>query len=136
MVVKGEVVIEGDGDIVVSGYGFGTSMNTDSKITIKGGHFIAQGCDYLIGCFDGEVVIEGGEFDGEYCVVNNFSEYYKTDGKLTITGGTFRTSDPEGFDVLGAPVAISGGMFSKPVDESHCAEGMAPAEKDGYYTVA
>lgn len=135
MVVKGELVIEGDGDIVVSGYGFGTSMKSDSKITIKSGHFIAKGCDYLIGVFDGDVVIEGGVFDGEYCVVNNFSEYYKTDGTLTITGGTFRTSDPEGFDVLGAPVAISGGWFSKPVNADHCAEGKTPIEQDGYYTV-
>lgn len=137
MVVKGDVTIEGKGDIVVTGYGFGTSIGTESKLTIKGGHFIAKGCDYLIGCFDGDVVIEGGEFDGEYCVVNNFSAVYKTDGKVKISGGTFRTSDPEGFDVLGEDVDISGGRFSKPVDEKYCAEGHAvTAGEDGYYTVA
>lgn len=138
MVVKGDVTVEGEGDIVVAGYGFGTSMNTDSKLTIKSGHFIAQECDYLIGCFDGEVVIEGGVFDGEYCVVNNFSSTYNTDGKVVITGGTFNTSDPEGFDVLGDNVEISGGRFSKPVNASHCApnyEPAAEADADGYYTV-
>lgn len=139
MVVKGDLTIEGDGEIVLSGYGFGTSMNTDSKLTIKGGTFKANGCDYIIGCFDGEIVIEGGTFLGEYCVVNNFSDYYKTDGKVTITGGLFTTSAEESYDVLGSPVAISGGQFSKPVDASHCAEGYTPAttpDEDGFYTVA
>lgn len=139
IVAKGNVTIEGDGDIVLTGYGFGTSMNTDSKLTIKSGHFIAQGCDYIIGCFDGEVVIEGGVFDGEYCVVNNFSETYKTDGKVTITGGTFNTSDPEGFDVLGNYVEIHGGQFSKPIKAEYVAEGKTAASEpnaDGYYTVA
>lgn len=139
LVAKGSVTVEGEGDIVLTGYGFGTSMNTDSKLTIKSGHFIAQGCDYIIGCFDGEVVIEGGEFSGEYCVVNNFSETYSTDGKVTITGGTFTTTDPEGADVLGNYVEISGGKFSKPVDASYCAQGFTPTtepDENGYYTVA
>ena len=138
LVAKGTVTVKGAGDIVLTGYGFGTSMNTDSKLIIKSGHFIAKGCDYIIGCFDGEVVIEGGVFDGEYCVVNNFSETYKTDGKVTITGGTFNTSDPEGADVLGNYVEIKGGKFSKPVNEAYCADGLAPTTtpKDGYYTVA
>ena len=139
IVAKGTVTIEGAGDIVLTGYGFGTSMNTDSKLIIKSGHFIANGCDYIVGCFDGEVIIEGGTFDGEYCVVNNFSETYKTDGKVKITGGTFSTSDPEGFDVLGNFVEISGGKFSKPVDAKYCAEGKTPTtapDASGYYTVA
>lgn len=136
LVVKGGVTIEGAGDIVLTGFGFGTSMNTEGSLTIKSGHFVAQGCDYIIGCFDGEVVIEGGTFDGEYCVVNNFSEYYGTDGKVRITGGTFNTSAEDGFDVLGAPVEITGGRFSKPVAENHLAEGRTATETDGYYTVA
>lgn len=138
MVVKGDVTIEGEGNIVLTGYGFGTSMNTDSKLTIKSGRFIAQGCDYIFGCFDGEVVIEGGTFDGEYCVVNNFSATYNTDGKVQILGGTFNTSDPEGFDVLGDYVEIHGGRFSKPIEAAHCAEGLSPTtepDEDGYYTV-
>lgn len=138
IVAKGTVIVEGQGDTVLTGYGFGTSMNTDSKLVIKSGHFIAKGCDYIIGCFDGEVVIEGGVFDGEYCVVNNFSETYKTDGKVKITGGTFNTTAEESYDVLGNYVEISGGRFSKPVKAEHCAPGYEPvttADADGYYTV-
>lgn len=138
LVVKGDVTIAGEGDTVVTGYGFGTSINTDSKLTIKSGHFIAKGCDYIVGCFDGEVVIEGGEFDGEYCVVNNFSKTYDTDGKVIITGGTFNTSAEESYDVLGDYIEISGGRFSKPVKAEHCASGYEPvatADADGYYTV-
>lgn len=137
MVVKGDLTIEGGGDIVLTGFGFGTSMNTDSRLTIKSGHFIAKGCTYIIGCFDGEVVIEDGTFEGEYCVVNNFSDHYSTDGKVTIMGGTFMTSDEAGFDVLGGPVKIRGGRFSKPVDETYCAEGTTIIEgEDGFYTVS
>lgn len=138
IVAKGTVIVEGQGDTVLTGYGFGTSMNTDSKLIFKSGHFIAKGCDYIIGCFDGEVIIEGGVFDGEYCVVNNFSETYKTDGKVKITGGTFNTSAEESYDVLGNYVEISGGRFSKPVQPEHCAPGYEPvptADADGYYTV-
>ena len=135
MVIKGDVTLAGEGDIVLSGFGFGTSMNTEGKLTIKSGHYIAKGCDYIIGCFDGAVVIEGGVFDGEYCVVNNFSDHYKTDGTVKITGGVFRSQE-DGFDVLGGPVEITGGTFSKAVDASYCGEGLSPmAKDDGTYTV-
>lgn len=135
LVVKGGLTIEGEGDISITGFGIGTSIGTDGKLTIKSGHFIANGCDYIIGCFDGEVVIEGGVFDGEYCVVNNFSETYNTDGVVQITGGFFNTSQEDGFDVLGGNVEIAGGQFSKPVNPEHAALGFEPVEADGYYTV-
>ena len=110
-VAKGNLTIEGEGNISVTGYGFSTSFSKPGSITVNGGTFRAVDCDYLFGCFGGSITINDGTFNGEYCVVNNFSDYYKKEGLVTINGGTLSAEYP----VLGAEheVIINGGELIK-----------------------
>ena len=133
IVVKGDLTIAG-GTFKINGfYGIGVT----GKLTVTGGTFTASSDnDYLIGNW-GTTTISGGEFNGVYNCVNNF------DGTTTITGGKFTTEEYdstkqyESADVLGdSGVAISGGTFSKPVEETHCDSGYIPnANGDGTFGV-
>ena len=132
IVVKGDLTLK-NGNIMVSGwYGIGVT----GKLTVESGSISAAGDnDYLIGNW-GEVVIHDGEFTGQYNCVNNFS------GTVTINGGTFITeeTDATGYyepaDVLGnSGVTISGGSFSKDVEDAYLAEGCCEQLTDGFYVV-
>lgn len=110
IVAKGNLTINGKGTINVTGYGFSTSYSTPGTITINGGTYNAIGCDYLFGCFGGNITFNEGTFNGEYCVINNFCGYYKKEGSVVINGGTLSAEYPVlGED--GAEVTINGGSI-------------------------
>lgn len=120
--VKGDLTIEG-GTFNVNGvYGIGV---TGSLTVVDGTFNAAAENDYLIGN-RGATTIKGGELKGIYCAVNNFA------GTTTIENGRFETatgSENGAADILGEQgVSISGGIFSKPVSEEHCAPGYEPME--------
>lgn len=132
-VVKGHLIVTGDGQIVTGGaYGIGVQPK-NGKLTIEGGNFETIGT-YLIGSW-GETVINGGNFRSAYCCVNGF------EGNVTINGGNFVVENPVdegewGWSVILGNVTVTGGTFSHPVAERYCAEGYKPkANGDGTYTV-
>lgn len=110
--VKGDLTVSGEGEVNVTGYGLATGYESDGHITINGGNFTAEDCNYLLGCFGGNITINDGTFNGKYCVVNNFCEYYEIEGTVTINGGTFAAEYP----VLGGKVVINGGSFNGSFD--------------------
>jgi len=124
MVVKGDFTITGEGNVAVGMYGIG--VQPTAKLTIKGGTFKTSG-DYLIGSW-GETIINGGNFNGNYCCVNGFQ------GTVEIHGGTFNCI--EGETIILGNVKVYGGTFQHPVAAEYCAEGYVPVtNKDGTYTV-
>ena len=129
--VKGELTVTGEGNINVTGYGLATGYNSNGIIKIESGVFNADSCDYIIGCFGGEVIINGGDFNGEYCVVNNFCEYYGIVGKVTVNGGKFSAEYP----LLGGEneVTVTSGTFNIDVAE-YLAETSGIKLIDGIYT--
>ena len=118
--VKGDLTVAG-GTFNINGvYGIGVT----GSLTVEDGTFIAASeNNYLIGN-RGTTTIKGGQLNGTYCAVNNFA------GTTTIENGIFKTTGTEengAADVLGDQgVSISGGLFSKPVREAHCAPGYEP----------
>ena len=133
IVLKGNLTINGGTFNIGGTYGIGVT----GSLTVNGGEFNAEEKnDYLIGNW-GTLTINGGQFNGVYCAVNNFA------GTTTITDGTFSTEETdwsgeyEACDILGdSGIAISGGLFSKPVYEGDCAEGYVPVDNgDGTYGV-
>ncbi len=133
IVLKGSLTINGGTFNLGGVYGIGVT----GSLTVKGGTFnVIENNDYLIGNW-GTTTINGGEFNGVYCAVNNFA------GTTTITGGTFTTEETdysgeyEAADILAnSGLTVSGGTFSKPVDEAYCAEGYVPVDNgDGTYGV-
>ena len=132
IVVKGDLTLKNGGIMVSGWYGIGVT----GKLTVDDVRISAAGDnDYLIGNW-GETVINDGEFTGQYCCVNNFS------GTVTINGGTFITEnvDATGYyetaDVLGdGGVSISGGSFSKDVEDDYLAEGCCVELIDAFYVV-
>ena len=132
-VVKGDLTIEGEGNVVVNGvYGIGVL----GALTVNGGTFTTSAdSDYMIGSW-GTTTINGGHFTGIYNVLNNFN------GTSTVTGGTFVTAETdatgeyESCDLFAnAGLTVTGGTFSKNVNE-YCAQGLAIAPNgDGTYGV-
>ena len=133
MVVKGGLTLM-NGNIVVSGM---RGIGVTGKLTVESGSYsVAGDNDYLIGNW-GEVVINGGEFTGQYCCVNNFA------GTTSINGGTFTTAEYdatgeyESADVFAdSGLTISGGSFSKEVAVEYLAEGCCAPDVNGSYVVA
>ena len=134
LVVKGDLTVTGTGMILADGmYGIGVT----GKLTVESGIFQTTGmADYLIGNW-GTTVIKNGSFSGVYNCVNNFA------GTTEIYGGIFSTAE---YDYTGEyesadlfadeGMTVYGGIFSKPVDEAYCAEGLCPKDNgDGTYTV-
>jgi len=135
IIVRGELTIKSGIFDVTGLYGIGTTAT--GVLTIDGGEFYAvNDCDYLVANY-GTLTISGGEFDAYYCAVNNF------DGTTTITGGSFASADlqyeewDDSADLMANDgMAVSGGVFSKPVDEAYCADGYEPCDNgDGTYGV-
>ena len=92
IVVKGSLTVSGEGNVVVEGlYGIGLSTTCTGGLTVNGGNFVGANADYLIGAFNGKVIINGGTFTSSYCVVNNFAGY---NGVLELNGGTLTAPYP------------------------------------------
>jgi len=116
IVIKGDVVIADSGEVgkmIISGiYGIGVSTTSGSSLTIEAGEFTHNG-DYMIGSW-GTVTINGGNFDGGYCVVNAFA------GEAEITDGYFSAKHDDSILIAGN-TALYGGAYDRDVSE-YCAE--------------
>ena len=160
IVVKGDLTITGEGELIVKGY-YGIGVTGTGSLTVESGKFTHDSADdyYLIGNFGGTVVIEGGELYSDYCAVNNFDQGENT-GSVSISGGVFGADENGAYYdglILGVnttitggtfnaaiveaeytEMSISGGAFSAAVPEAYCAIGYKPtaeANAEGYYTV-
>ena len=76
----------------------------------------------MFGLFAGEMIFNDGTFTAPYCVVNNFAGLYNLNGKLTINGGTFKTTGTDDWGdgtVMNSGIAeINGGTFTSEGNES------------------
>ena len=117
VVVFDQLTINGEGTVIVEDDdGFCTSGSGSPKLIVNGGTFTQTAEDYMFGIFAGEMIFNDGTFTAPYCVVNNFSGLYNLDGKLTINGGTFKTTGTADWGdgtIMNSGVAeISGGTFT------------------------
>ena len=125
MIIKNNITLTGEGNVTVGEFGIG--VQPIARLTINGGTYKAANESYLIGSW-GETIINGGNFDSDYCCVNGFQ------GTVIINNGNFNCIDEE--TIILGNVKVSGGIFNHPVQEQYCAEGYAPkANEDGTYTV-
>jgi len=131
--VENEFSISGEGNVNVTGYGISTQYDGNGIVRINGGVFNAEACDYILSCFGGEIIINDGDFNGEYCVANNFSEHYGIEGKITVNGGDFNAEYP----LLGGEneVSVTSGTFNADVSE-YLDENIGIKFLDGIYTAA
>lgn len=124
LVIKGNLIIEGNGTVNTSGL-YGLGVSTTGSLTIKGGTYKNETGDYLIGNWN-NTTIEDGTFYGNYCIVNGFAG-----NNVKVTGGTF--NNKEDTIVLGK-VKISGGNFNKNV-EDYLETDSTITKKDNIYYV-
>lgn len=89
VIVKADLTINGDGNVAVGGL-YGIGVTADGNLTINGGNFTHAG-DYMIGLFGGTATINDGNFQGNYNIVNAFTEY--AGSYAQINGGTFTVAD-------------------------------------------
>lgn len=123
IVVGGNLAIKGDGVINLGMYGIG--VQPTGNLTIENGTYKCLTGDYLLGSW-GTATINGGLFDGNYCIANGFSG-----GTVKIVDGTFYSK--ESTIVLGG-TTIYGGTFNHNVDE-YLADGIEMKIYNGlYYT--
>lgn len=149
--------------------GVNTIKNDDyGYLTIEGGSFSTTASDGAVIMNWNEATINGGTFSGSgtAAVISNGYQASSTNsdqGVLTITGGTFTSSDsgnlfgtgskesggvttitggtftgawPDNVTALPYTVAVSGGTFSDKVPESYCAKDFHPNQNsDGTYSV-
>lgn len=90
VVVNGNLTIEGEGTVNLKGT-YGIGVNAAGSLTVNGGTYNHSG-DYMIGNFGGKVILNEGEFNGNYCVANNFAvdgSGNTYNGKITVNGGTY-----------------------------------------------
>ena len=135
IVKNGTLIIEGDGNVVVPGrLGFGTpSTTTTGHIVINGGTYVGESTEYLFGCYNGSITINGGSFKALYCILNNFIEdpsHNLMTGVATVNGGSFEVTDTDDyfrpFIFLG-DVKVTGEADYR----VHTAENLAIALKNG-----
>ena len=101
IVLKNSLTINGEGNVVVNGlYGIGLSTSCTGGLTINGGNFTGANADYLIGAYNGKVIINGGTLTAAYCVVNSFDGY---NAVVEINGGALTAELP----VLGVNTTVS-----------------------------
>ena len=131
LIIRGKVTIH-DGVFQTNGI-YGIGIADAGELIISGGTFrYVDDCDYLIGSY-GSLMINGGQFVGQYNCVNCFA------GSATINGGTFKTAgtdftgEYESETVLGE-VSISGGAFDNLVTDYLC-DGYCMKLVDGMYVV-
>ena len=137
--------------LIINGGTFSGGINTVKNdelgvLEINGGSF-SNTSQYVIMNWN-EAAISGGTFEANTIAeAVLFTAAYHEDravGELTITGGTFKTTsdtqalidDTYGADYVGT-AAISGGSFSKLVEQKWCALGYEPntTPVGGMYTV-
>lgn len=114
VIVYKQLTIEGDGNVLISdNFGIATSMSGSPKVIVNGGTFNQTGGYYMFGLFDGEMIFNDGTFTAVYCVANNFAGSYDgVNGKLTINGGKFNTSEEYGAPIMNSDVLeINDGEF-------------------------
>jgi len=125
LVIKGNLIIEGNGTVNTSGL-YGLGVSTTGSLTIKGGTYKNETGDYLIGNWN-NTTIEDGTFYGNYCIVNGFAG-----NTVKILNGTFYNKEPDTI-VLGK-VKINGGTFNQNV-EDYLETGSTITKKDNIYYV-
>ncbi len=126
VVIKGagHLTITGNGAVDVPGpFGFGLTTDCTGGLTIENGTFTqADNGSYLIGAYNGSVVIENGSFTVDYCVVNAFKYTAggsTVSGSVTVQDGSFTvtntTDNPTASPLLVDPVAtasVEGGTYT------------------------
>ena len=141
----------------------------ESTLIIKGGTF-SGGINTVKNDEFGNLTISGGSFSNTtQCVVMNWNEASITggtfelardvnstllfsvsyneraNGKMTISGGTFKYTETQGLvqdtynnGEFTGTLAVSGGTFAHAVEPKYCAEGFEPVitpNSDGFYEV-
>ncbi|MBQ4049847.1 MAG: hypothetical protein IJD07_04245, partial [Clostridia bacterium] len=142
IVVNNKLTITDSTDVAgnvhfVGDFGIGLSTTCTGGLVIENGIFTQDGESYLIGAYAGQVVINGGEFETEYCVVCNFETSTATveitDGKFVVVNAL---DDDTAHPLIGENFSVSGGCFSHYVEEEMIKDGYACLETEtGCYDV-
>ena len=115
IILNKNLTIKGNGTVNINGiYGFGIPTSSEATLTIENGNFIGAGkeytavrTDYMIGAFNGKVVINDGIFTNTYSVVNNFAN-----ANIEINGGLFDNTLDEYYALTGVNIVVKGGKFT------------------------
>jgi len=140
IVVKDTLTIKDSGEngtiVATGGYGIGTTTDCTGGLNIESGNYISTHQNgYLIGAYNGQVKISGGNFTAVYCILNCFADNHAT---AEIIGGNFEVTGTEYWSdpFLGVNISVEGGTFSEAIPAEYLAEGQLTSKNaEGVYEV-
>ncbi len=148
----GDAEAQKESILIIKGGNFSGGINTVKndefgKLTISGGSF--SNTTQCVVMNWNEASITGGTFelarDVNSTLLFSVSYNERANGKMTISGGTFKYTETQGLvqdtynnGEFTGTLAVSGGTFAHAVEPKYCAEGFEPVitpNYDGFYEV-